>query len=68
MMVRGLKETANDIDLIVTDGDDPRVLQAVLLDNGYDIIKDPGEEYDDLGVQRILENETGAVSTSSTNR
>ena len=59
MAFRELKNTTKDIDLIVTDGDDLRVLQAVLLDNGYDIVKEPGEEYDDLGAQRILENEDG---------
>ena len=59
MSFRGLKETTKDIDLIVTDGDDLRVLQAVLLNNGYDIVKEPGEEYDDLGAQRILENDDG---------
>jgi|AntDeeMinimDraft_6_1070357.scaffolds.fasta_scaffold01815_3 hypothetical protein len=59
MSFRGLKETTKDIDLIVSDGDDLRVLQAVLLGNGYDIVKEPGEEYDDLGAQRILENDDG---------
>jgi hypothetical protein len=59
MAFRGLKETTKDIDLIVTDGDDLRILQAVLLQNGYDIVKEPGEEYDDLGAQRILENDDG---------
>jgi hypothetical protein len=59
MSFRGLKETTKDIDLIVTDGDDLRLLQAVLLDNGYNIVKEPGGEYDDLGAQRILENDDG---------
>jgi hypothetical protein len=59
MAFRGLKNTTKDIDLIVTDGDDLRVLQAVLLQNGYDIVKEPGEEYDNLGAQRILENDDG---------
>jgi len=59
MSFRGLKETTKDIDLIVSDGDDLRVLQAVLLGNGYDIVKEPGAEYDDLGAQRILENDDG---------
>jgi hypothetical protein len=59
MSFRGLKETTKDIDLIVSDGDSLRVLQAVLLDNGYDIVKEPGAEYDDLGAQRILENDDG---------
>lgn len=59
MAFRGLKNTTKDIDLIVTNGDDLRVLQAVLLNNGYHIVKEPGEEYDDLGAQRILENDDG---------
>lgn len=59
MAFRGLKNTTKDIDLIVTDGNDLRVLQAALLDNGYDIVKEPGAEYDDLGAQRILENDDG---------
>jgi hypothetical protein len=59
MAFRGLKNTTKDIDLIVADGDDLRVLQSILLDNGYDIVKEPGEEYDALGAQRILENDDG---------
>ena len=59
MAFQDLKETTKDIDLIVADGDNLRVLQAVLLENGYDIVKQPGEEYDDLGAQRILENNDG---------
>ena len=59
MSFRGLKETTKDIDLIVTDGGDLRVLQAVLLNNGYDIVKEPGEEYGNLGAKRILENDNG---------
>ena len=59
MAFQDLKETTKDIDLIVGGGDNLRVLQAVLLENGYDIVKEPGEEYDDLGAQRILENNDG---------
>ncbi|EMA28278.1 DUF6036 family nucleotidyltransferase [Haloarcula japonica] len=59
MAFRGLKNTTKDIDLIVSSGDELRVLQAALLANGYDIVKEPGEEYDDLGAQRILENDDG---------
>ena len=59
MSFRDLKETTKDIDLIVTDGDDLRILQAVLLERGYDIVRDPTEEYDELGAQRILENDDG---------
>ncbi|MCU4750948.1 hypothetical protein OB919_02945 [Halobacteria archaeon AArc-curdl1] len=59
MAFRDLKNTTKDIDLVVTDGDDLQRLQAVLLANGYEIVKDPGEEYDELGAQRILENDDG---------
>lgn len=59
MAFQDLKETTKDIDLLVADGDNLRVLQVVLLENGYDIVKEPGEEYDDLGAQRILENNDG---------
>ena len=59
MSFRDLKETTQDIDLIVTDGDDLQRLQAVLLERGYEIVKDPTEEYDELGAQRILENNDG---------
>lgn len=57
MAFRDLKNTTKDIDLIVTSGDDLQHLQVVLLANGYEIVKDPGEEYDELGAQRILEND-----------
>jgi len=59
MAFRDLKNTTKDIDLIVTSGDDLQQLQTVLLANGYEIVKDPGEEYDELGAQRILENDDG---------
>lgn len=59
MAFRGLKNATKDIDLVVSDGDDLRMLQTVLLDNGYDVVEDPGEEYDDLGAQRIMENDDG---------
>lgn len=59
MAFRGLKETTKDIDLIVSSGDDLSQLQAVLLELGYDIVREPDEEYDELGAQRILENNDG---------
>ncbi|MFC6954881.1 DUF6036 family nucleotidyltransferase [Halorubellus litoreus] len=59
MAFRGLKETTKDIDLIVSSGNDLSQLQAVLLDLGYDIVQEPDEEYEELGAQRILENEDG---------
>lgn len=59
MAFRDLKNTTKDIDLIVTDGDDLQLLQGVLLENGYEIVKEPEAEYDELGAQRILENDDG---------
>lgn len=59
MAFRGLKDTTKDIDLVVTEGDDLRVLQAVLQQSGYDIVSEPSDEYEELGAQRILENEDG---------
>lgn len=56
---RGLKETTKDIDLVVADGDDLHQLQTTLMKNGYDIVKEPGKEYHDLGAQRIVENDDG---------
>jgi len=59
MAFRELKETTKDIDLVVTDGDALRQLQTVLLESGYEVVEEPGEEHDDLGAQRILENDDG---------
>ncbi len=59
MAFRGLKDTTKDIDLIVSSGDDLGQLQAVLLELGYEIVREPDEEYEELGAQRILENEDG---------
>ncbi|USZ73514.1 DUF6036 family nucleotidyltransferase [Natronosalvus halobius] len=59
MAFRGLKETTKDIDLIVSGGDDLSQLQAVLLELRYDIVQEPDEEYEELGAQRILENDDG---------
>lgn len=59
LAVRDLKEATKDVDLVVADGDALRQIQIVLLDCGYDVVEDPGEEYDELGAQRILENDDG---------
>lgn len=59
MAFRDLKDATKDIDLVVADGGDLRSLQAVLLGSGYEVVKEPGEEYDALGAQRILENDDG---------
>ncbi|SFR91017.1 hypothetical protein SAMN05216559_0867 [Halomicrobium zhouii] len=49
MAFRGLKDTTKDIDLVVTSGDDLWQLQAVLLELGYDIVREPDEAYEALG-------------------
>lgn len=59
MAFRGLKDTTKDIDLIVSSGEDLGRLRAVLLELGYDIVREPDEEYEELGAQRILENDDG---------
>ncbi|WP_135536404.1 DUF6036 family nucleotidyltransferase [Halostella pelagica] len=59
MAFRGLKDTTKDIDLIVASGADLGQLQAVLLELGYEIVREPDDEYEELGAQRILENEDG---------
>lgn len=59
MAFRDLKNATKDIDLVVTGGDALQRLQAVLLANGYNIVKEPGDEYDELGAQRIFENDDG---------
>ena len=55
----GLEETTKDIDLIVSSGDDLSQLQAVLLELGYGTVQEPDEGYEELGAQRILENDDG---------
>jgi hypothetical protein len=59
MAFRDLKTTTNDIDLIVASGDDLGQLQAVLLEIGYETVREPNEEYEALGAQRIVENDDG---------
>jgi len=59
MAFRDLKETTKDIDLVVTDGAALAKFQTVLLECGYEVVKEPGAEYDELGAQRILENDDG---------
>jgi len=59
MAFRDLKETTKDIDLIVSAGEDLAQLQAALLELGYEVVREPNEEYEALGAQRILENEDG---------
>ncbi|MBX0298094.1 nucleotidyltransferase [Haloarcula nitratireducens] len=59
MAFRDLKNTTKDIDLIVTSGTNLAQLQAVLLELDYEIVREPDEEYKELGAQRILENEDG---------
>jgi hypothetical protein len=57
MAFRDLKNTTKDIDLFVSSGTDLGQLQATLLDLDYEIIREPSTEYDELGAQRIIEND-----------
>ena len=59
MAFRDLKTTTNDIDLIVASGDDLEQLQVVLLELDYETVREPDEEYEALGAQRIVENDDG---------
>lgn len=59
MAFRDLKNTTKDIDLVVSSGEDLGQLQAVLLEQGYDVVREPDEAYEELGAQRILENDDG---------
>lgn len=59
MAFRDLKNTTKDIDLVVSSGEDLGQLQAVLLEVGYDVVREPDDEYEALGAQRILENDDG---------
>lgn len=59
MAFRDLKETTKDIDLVVADGEALGQFQTALRKCGYEIVEQPEEEYDELGAQRILENDDG---------
>lgn len=59
MAFRNLKTTTKDIDFIVASGDDLGQLQTVLLELGYDFVREPDTDYEALGAQRILENDDG---------
>lgn len=56
MAFRGLKDATKDIDVVVESGDDLTWLTSALLDAGYEEVREPGEEYVELGAQTILEN------------
>lgn len=57
MTFRDLKDATKDIDLVVTSGADLGQLQATLLELDYEIVRAPDDEYEELGAQRILEND-----------
>jgi len=59
MAFRDLKTTTKDIDLVVASGEDLRRVQETLLELGYEVVQSPAEEYEQLGAQRILENNDG---------
>lgn len=59
MVFRDLKTGTKDIDLVVASGDDLANLTGALAHAGYDLVRDPGVAYAELGAQRIFENDDG---------
>lgn len=59
MAFRGLKDATKDIDLVVSSGEELGHLPAVLLELGYETVREVDEEYEELGAKQILENEDG---------
>ena len=59
MAFRDLKATTKDIDVVVETRAAHSRLKKVLLNGGYEEVRDPSDEYLDLGAQTILENSDG---------
>jgi predicted nucleotidyltransferase len=59
MALRDLKDATKDIDVIVRTSSDFEQLRSVLKRLNYESIREPGDEYAELGAQTILENEDG---------
>lgn len=59
MAFRGMKEVTKDIDVVLTSSQDFRLLSKALAKSGYSEVKELKAEYEELGAQRILENEEG---------
>ena len=59
MAFQDLKDATKDIDVIVRTSSDLGHLQNVLTQLDYEPVRDPGDEYEELGAQAILENKDG---------
>jgi len=59
MAIRGMKDVTKDIDVVTTRGQNFRLLIKALEKSGYSEVKEMEAEYEELGAQKILENEEG---------
>lgn len=59
MAFQDLKDATKDIDVIVRTSSDLGQLQNVLTRLDYEPVREPEDEYEELGAQAILENEDG---------
>jgi len=59
MAFQDLKDATKDIDVVVDGTADLDRLQDALTECGYTMVRDPAEEYENLGASAILENEDG---------
>jgi len=59
MAFRDLKDATKDIDVVIGSSADLDRLQEALTACGYTHVKEPEEEYEDLGASAMLENEDG---------
>lgn len=59
MSLSGIKEATKDVDIIVGDDENARVLIRALEGLGYQGVLEPGDEYMDMGASFILENADG---------
>lgn len=58
MALQGMKEATKDIDVVVTNRREFKLLERALIERGYEEIKEVGE-YEELGAQKILERDSG---------
>lgn len=56
MSFHNLKDATKDIDIVVKNEKDFQKLQETLLDLDYRVVRNPNQEYEELGAQTILEN------------
>ncbi|PTD93922.1 hypothetical protein C9439_05205 [archaeon SCG-AAA382B04] len=59
MAIQGLKDATKDIDAVVTSERDFKPIRSALKGIGYRKVREPEEEYLDLGARSILENRDG---------